>query len=144
MPGAEEFLRLSKELKETAPAHRRELHAQLRRATRPLIRETRREAIRQLPRRGGLNRRYAKNKQVVKVLTGALTAGVRIVMPRADSRSIEQGRIRHPVFGRRDRKWVGQQVSGTWWDETLEAGAPTVRRHLDDVVDTMRRRLTGE
>ncbi len=144
MPDAEEFLQLSKDLKTAAPALRRELHTQMRQAARPLIAQTRAAALAQLPKSGGLNRRYAGNRQTVQVRTGALTAGVRIVMPRAGTRSIEQGLIRHPVFGRRDRPWVGQQVSGTWWDETLEAGAPTVRRHLDDVVDTMRRRLTGD
>ncbi len=143
MPGAEEFLKLSKDLKAAAPALRRELHAQMRRAARPLIAQTRTAALAQLPKRGGLNRRYARNRQTVQVRTGPDTAGVRIVMPNAGSRSIEQGLIRHPVFGHRDR-FVQQQVSGTWWDETLEAGAPTVRRHLDGVVDTMRRRLTGD
>ncbi len=143
MAGAEEFLRLSRDLKAAAPGLRRELHTQMRRAARPLIAQTRAAALVQLPNRGGLNRRYARNRQTVQVRTGALTAGVRIVMPKADSRSIEQGRIRHPTFGHRDR-FVQQQVSGTWWDETLEAGAPTVRRHIGEAVDTMRRRLTGE
>ncbi len=143
MPGAENFLRLSRELKSASAGLRLDLSDALNQAARPLIAQTRNAALAQLPRRGGLNRRYGNNPQHVRVRTGAFTAGVQIVMPKAGPRSIEQGNIRHPVFGRKG-KWVPQQVSGTWWDETLEAGAPTVRRQLDRVAETMRRRLTGE
>ncbi len=143
MPGGEEFLRLSRDLKAVSAGLRLDLADGLNRAARPLIAQTRVAALAQLPKRGGLNQRYANNPQRVRVRTGPLTAGVQIVMPKAGPRSIEQGQIRHPVFGRAGR-WVPQQVSGTWWDETLEAGAPTVRRELDQVAETIRRRLTGE
>ncbi len=144
--GAEEFLAASKRLKAAGNLGlRRELHTAVRRAARPLIAQTRVAALAQLPQRGGLNRRFARNPQRVQVRTGATTAGVGITMPRAKAggKAITEGRIRHPVFGRRDDPWVEQQVSGTWWDETLEAGAPVIRREISAAVQRTMRRAEG-
>ncbi len=144
--GAEEFLAASKRLKDAGNLGlRREMYTAVRRAARPLIAQTRSAALAQLPQRGGLARRFARNPQRVQARTGATTAGVGIVMPRAKAgrKTITEGRIRHPVFGRLDESWVEQQVSGTWWDETLEAGAPLVRREISAAVDRTMRQAEG-
>ncbi len=144
--GAEEFLAASKRLKAAGDLGlRRELHTAVRRAARPLIAQTRAAALAQLPQRGGLARRFARNPQRVQARTGATTAGVGIVMPKAKagSKIITEGRLRHPVFGRRLERWVEQQVSGTWWDETLEAGAPLIRREISAAIQRTMRRAEG-
>lgn len=54
---------------------------------------------------------------------------------------IENGRIRHPVFGNR-RRWATQwaRPSG-WWSRTVRAGTPRMTAEVARVVDDVRRSL---
>lgn len=139
--GAEQFLRLSKALKHAGrTGMRRELNTGIRRAARPLVAKTRAEARRTLPQRGGLAAQVAKEPQRVQVRTGAKTAGVRLVVGKRSpgARSANRGQIRHPVFGNRE-VWVDQRVPVGWFDDTIKAEAPAIRREieraLNDVID---------
>lgn len=135
--GAEDFIRLSKALKHTGRTGlRKELNKGLKRAAKPLIPKTRAEALRRLPRRGGLAATVAREPQRVQVRSGAETAGVRIVVGKraGGARAANKGLIRHPVFGNRD-VFVDQPVPPGWFDLPLQHSTPEVRRDLYRVLE---------
>lgn len=53
---------------------------------------------------------------------------------------INEGRIRHPVFGNR-RRWVTQWAQPPWWDTTVRRHMPRMEREVSRVLDDVRRRL---
>ncbi|WP_236241165.1 hypothetical protein [Streptomyces sp. CC228A] len=54
---------------------------------------------------------------------------------------IEEGRVRHPVFGNR-RRWVTQWARPTgWWSKTVQAGMPRMRAEVERVRGDVRRDL---
>ncbi|MGW0372557.1 hypothetical protein ACWDZW_27445 [Streptomyces coeruleorubidus] len=53
---------------------------------------------------------------------------------------INEGRIRHPVFGNK-RRWAQQNATPLWWDKTVRAHQPRITREVERVVDDVRRRL---
>jgi len=53
---------------------------------------------------------------------------------------LNQGRLRHPVFGNRSR-WANQYASPPWWDTTVRAHTPRMQREVARVLDDVRRRL---
>lgn len=53
---------------------------------------------------------------------------------------LNNGRLRHPVFGNR-RRWVNQYASPPWWDTTVRRHTPRMEREVARVLDDVRRRL---
>lgn len=53
---------------------------------------------------------------------------------------INDGRIRHPVFGNR-RRWATQSATPLWWDKTVRAHTDRITREVERVVDDVRRHL---
>lgn len=53
---------------------------------------------------------------------------------------LNEGRLRHPVFGNR-RRWTQQNTTPLWWDKTVRAHTPRMTREMERVVDDVRRRL---
>jgi hypothetical protein len=53
---------------------------------------------------------------------------------------LNEGRLRHPVFGNR-RRWAQQTTTPLWWDKTVRAHQPRIAREVERVVDDVRRRL---
>jgi len=53
---------------------------------------------------------------------------------------INDGRIRHPVYGNR-RRWVTQYASPPWWDDTVRQHTPRMEREVARILDDVRRRL---
>jgi hypothetical protein len=54
---------------------------------------------------------------------------------------INEGRIRHPVYGNR-RRWAQQNATPLWWDNTVRAHQPRITREVERIVDDVRRRIT--
>ncbi|MFE0699117.1 hypothetical protein [Streptomyces sp. NPDC058872] len=54
---------------------------------------------------------------------------------------INEGRIRHPVFGNR-RRWVTQWASPPWWDTTVNRHKPRMRAEVQRVLSDVRRTIT--
>lgn len=131
-----DFYAFSKALKRAGKTEMRTaLNKGLRDGTKPLIPLARAEARRVLPHEGGLAERVAKAPMRVQVRTGAQTAGVRVVVgkDRSGARAANQGLIRHPVFGNRE-KWVTQKVPPDWFDRPMRQGARTVRPELEKAM----------
>lgn len=135
--GADAFYKLSKRLKEVGGTGkgslRSEMNAALRKAVKPVVPKVKEAARAKLPKGGGLNEAIAKRTPRVVTATGAKTAGIRVQDKKTDPR-IDQGRVYHPVFGR--KPGVVQQVPEAkgYFSETIEGEAPAVR---DDVVDVL-------
>ncbi|RSN13739.1 hypothetical protein DMH25_08080 [Streptomyces sp. WAC 01325] len=53
---------------------------------------------------------------------------------------LNEGRLRHPVFGNK-RRWVQQNTTPQWWDKTVRAHTPRITREVERVVDDVRRHL---
>ncbi|SED27150.1 hypothetical protein SAMN05216532_4019 [Streptomyces sp. 2231.1] len=53
---------------------------------------------------------------------------------------INEGRIRHPVFGNR-RRWATQWADAGWWDKTVRDHTPRITREVERVVNDVRRHL---
>lgn len=148
--GADAFLLLSKRLKAAGDGElRKELHRAVAAAGKPLIPKIRAAAMRDLPSAGGLNQRIAKKPYKSTVRTGVKTAGLRIVGTKVDPR-INQGRVWHPVFGRKGkpknegRNSVVQNVPSAagYFDDTLRESAPQIREDVTEVLADFARRLT--
>lgn len=126
--GADDFLKLSKALKDAGQTGlRKELNKVMRDASKPLIPKVKAAAASELPHSGGLAQRIAKKPYRVQTRTGAQTAGVRIVGTKVDPR-IDQGRVYHPVFGR--KPGVVQSVPGGYFSETLANEGPTIQAEV--------------
>jgi hypothetical protein len=54
---------------------------------------------------------------------------------------MNEGRIRHPVFGNR-RRWATQWTDRGWWDKTVQRHTPRMQAEVARVVDDVRNRLT--
>jgi hypothetical protein len=148
--GANDFLKLSKALKAAGKTDlRKELHKAMRDAAKPLIPKVREAARRELPHRGGLSERVAKKPYRAQVLTGAKTGGVRIVGTKVDPR-INEGRVWHPVFGRKGkpkkeggRNSVVQKVpeAAGYFDKTLEQSRSQVRASVISSLNEFAERI---
>lgn len=53
---------------------------------------------------------------------------------------LNNGRLRHPVFGNR-RRWASQYASPPWWDTTVRRHRPRMESEVARVLDDVRRRL---
>lgn len=53
---------------------------------------------------------------------------------------LNEGRVRHPVFGNK-RHWAQQNTTPLWWDKTVRAHEGRITREVERVVDDVRRRL---
>lgn len=54
---------------------------------------------------------------------------------------IDEGRLRHPVFGNRKR-WATQTARPTgWWSRTVQNGTPRMRAEVERVLGDVRRDL---
>lgn len=128
--GADDFLALSKALKAAGKTElRKELNKQMREAAKPLIPKVREAARSSLPKKGGLNERVARKSYRAQVRTGEKTAGVRIVGAKVDPR-INEGRVYHPVFGRKPGVVQNVPEATGYFDKTLNDGGPAIREDL--------------
>jgi hypothetical protein len=135
--GAEDLGALAKRLRaagESGKGLRKELYAGMNRATKPLRAEAQKRAATDLPQEGGLAALVSKRKGNTRILTGknprvSITFG-------GTAMSTDRGFVRHRVFGR--GPWVTQSVEGGgWFTETMRAGAPTVRKELNEAIENV-------
>lgn len=144
--GARAFYELSKRLKQAGGSGkgsiRSEMHKAVKQAAKPLPKKVKDEARRRFPQSGGLNRVMAKRTPKVVTRTGVQTAGVRIQDKSTDARVNEQGRVWHPVFGRRKPGKIQEipAVEG-YFDEPLRESAPQVRDEIVDVLADFAQKL---
>lgn len=61
-------------------------------------------------------------------------------MAERDLNRMNDGRLRHPLFGRRGH-WYPQAVTPGWWDKAMAKGEEGVRRELTKAIDEVARSL---
>lgn len=121
-------------------ATRRKYYAGLNRATKPMRRNAQDEARRILPKRGGLNVRVATKS---KLTTRSNREGVYVTsVGRTQARNIDNGVVRHPVFGNRD-VWRTTRVPRGWFTRPMEIGAPRARGELVAVFNEVARDIAA-
>lgn len=54
---------------------------------------------------------------------------------------LNEGRLRHPVFGNKSR-WAQQDAPPLWWDKTVRAHMPRMEREVARVLDDVKNDLT--
>src|SRR4051812_10286733 len=104
--GADKFARVARELKKVGDKElAKELYKALNSATKPMRANAKKSAAANLPKAGGLNKRVSRSRLSTRRKTGK-NPGVKIVATGMSQLSMmDQGRVRHPVYGNRGR-WV--------------------------------------
>jgi hypothetical protein len=54
---------------------------------------------------------------------------------------MNEGRLRHPVFGNRSR-WANQYTPSMWWDKTVRNHTPRMQAEVARVIDDVRRQIS--
>jgi hypothetical protein len=121
---------------------------EMRRSATPLRKLIRANAIRTLPRRGGLNAWVAKSSITANVKRGPRTAGVTLVGSkskgtgkRADLEAIDRGLVRVPQKGNREAPWRAQAVPPGFMTDVVNAHKDEFRQALVVAVDRAMREL---
>ena len=141
------FAALARDLRRAgAGGLRKELYAGLQRSARPAITAVRESAASTLPRRGGLAARVA-GSSITARSSGGRNPGIRITAKERkasfDAYALDQGRLRHPVYGVWRRGIKTQKVTPGWFTKPITDQAPTFRKELLRAVDAIERDISG-
>ncbi|WP_228988590.1 hypothetical protein [Streptomyces sp. DH8] len=162
--GTGQLLAVSRQLRAAAgPPVQRNFSRRIRRAAEPLHRDMQ-DTVRTLPlaadgrragSRGGpspTSRPFrATLAEAVRIsVRASSTPGARVFvdkgrLPRDISVGVlyqlNDGRLRHPVFGNRSR-WTNQRTPAMWWDRTVREHTPRMQAEVARVLDDVARHLT--
>lgn len=131
--GADDLELLAKRLKEISGTElKKELLRGIRETNKPTIARIKDSARANLPKRGGLADRVARETIGTRTRLTGDSAGVRIQRKRG--RALNAGRLRKPLFGNR-KHWYDQPVAKDWFDKPIEDDAPQIRRGLQRVME---------
>lgn len=138
--GTEKLARLAAAIKQAGDKDlERELNRALRRAGRPLTRSARQGALQILPYRGGLAERVARSRFSSQVRGGRLTI---VAAGRDNLGRMDDGSVRHPVFGVWRPGMPSQRITPGWFSKPLTLDAPkVVDGELEDAVDKVAAQL---
>jgi hypothetical protein len=130
--GADQLSQLARDLRAAGEKDlRRELLRGIQRAGKPLKAAARTAALTELPSRGGLAERVAGSRWAVKTRTAGRGVGVRVTgAGDLDLRSLNRGRLRHPLYGKRGH-WFDQPVPPGWFDDAMQVAAD---EHVRDEI----------
>lgn len=124
---------LSRTMLRAAQAIERESPEELDEAAAQLETEARTNALRKLPRRGGLATEVASSKFSRKRRkTGATTDLVVSASGEYDLAGIDKGIVIHPTFGH--RPWVEQRVDSGWFSDSLDGIEEELTRDMDSLM----------
>lgn len=139
--GVEQLAALSKRLRDSGERDlKREFNRSLRDASKKPISRAKSNASR-LPHKGGLAEKVAKSRITQKNRLSARNPTLAIQATNdVNLWRLDRGRIRHPVYGDRD-KWVTQDVPSGWWSDAMKESEPEVRRGLAKTLDRIQRKL---
>jgi len=120
----------------------------VRAAAKPLGEGMKRNASRKLPKSGGLAALIASSRISTKIKTSRRAASVSVEMkkPKAkglvDLKSINRGRIRHPLFGDRG-EWFNTETSPNLITGGLEPEIDQATREIEKVVGELASKLAA-
>lgn len=128
---------LSKRLKAAGQTElAKNLNKEINRTVAPVRKAFKQSALKNLPRRGGLNVRVSKTRY----RTQKNKNGVRLIANNPyEIEKLDQGTIRHPTYG--GKPWVKQEVKkGTFtdpWDENSKSVTDGVAKAIQDTMDQL-------
>lgn len=116
----------------------KELAAGLRKAAVPIRRELKRSALGNLPYRGGLADEVVAGMKFRTRVSVGKNPSLRIVasLPGHDLRSMNRGRIRHPVYGNR-KVWANTDTKAGWWEDGGTLGGQDALEFISQAIDTV-------
>lgn len=141
--GANQLLKLQKDLKAAGSDLRKGIPKAMREAAKPMTADIRASAAEVLPHRGGLAARIAK----ISVRVSTRRDGVRLVGRRTksgglvDVAALNAGRARHLVYGH--KPWVSQSITPGFWDKGVDKNIDEIRAQLLRVIDDVRRKFAA-
>lgn len=151
--GAHQLASVAKQLREAGDKGlQRELYAGLNRAVKPLRAEAKAAAAEAIGDKHGYGAQVARSMRVSATRRmGGRNPSVRITARRADTplTRLDRGELRHPTFGRWKTK-DGRSLAATtrvragWWEATMRAQAPTVRREIAAAITRVRAQLRAK
>jgi len=114
---------------------RSEIRKAITNSTRPVRQKIRDAAVEKLPHRGGLNRWAATLPTAISTFS-ANSSSVKIRQTKRghDLKSLDEGKVRHPVYGNR-KKWVEQSIAAGYFTDTVEAEAPKIRAEVTAAIE---------
>ena len=137
--GGEQLARLAKDLKAAGEKDlAKELNAGLRGAMEPSKTRMQASARTNLPSRGGFNRKVAAARFNIRVST---SRGIRLVAShRYQLKLIDQGGVRHPLFGDRGHWYLTRFAPGVFTNP-FEEMAPQLRDQLNSATQNMANKI---
>lgn len=144
--GAGQLASLSKRLRaagESGKGLRKELLAGIQRSAKPIKADVEESWASRAPHRGGLSQRPLRLS--TRTRGGGRGVGVRIVSASRDGYSlgqIDQGRVKHPVFGNR-KAWATTHIEPGIITDPQEQAAPVVRAEIVRAIQSIARRVEG-
>lgn len=122
---------------------RKELLAGIRESGKKAVPDIRRVAADTLPKRGGLADKVASQPYSVRTSLALSGAKVSIVgRGMKELSDIDEGRLRHPVFGDRSR-WSQQSVTPGFFSQTIARRAPAIRDDIEKSMGHIAAEITG-
>jgi hypothetical protein len=144
--GADDVDRLVRSIRMHADAKalRKELYAGLNRVTKGVRADMRASIGPSLPSRGGLAALVMAKASLTSTAASGRNAGVRIRARHKsyDLKRMNDGRLRHPVFGNRG-VWVEQTagINPGFLDDSFEKQKPEISRAVQRVMDDIARKV---
>ena len=156
--GTADFKILGAKLKVADKSMRLKLGRNIRAATAPL-KSAIPEAAQRLPKSGGLADLVAKTPIRTSITNNSMGLHVKVRSagspPVRDVRAIDEGKLRHPVFGSNARrvaghlkdsikadKWVSQSVPSGYFSDPVDAATPEITAAVTKAIDEIAKELT--
>jgi len=116
----------------------------IRESNKPTIRKIRANALATLPSSGGLAAKVAASKISTRSRMTGNSAGVIIrgTDKRINLNRLNDGNLRHPVFGNR-RNWAEQSVQAGWFDDPIKGDLPQILSSVRRVIAAANARITA-
>jgi hypothetical protein len=137
--GVDKFNALMLRLKDGDKQVRLAFLRAVRAAVAPLKDSVKSSALELLPKRGGLAAKIAASKYGIR--TSATTVSFQTVSP-FEIKTIDQGIVRHPVFGH-PIKWVSEPVTPGFWSKPAEADVNDIRVAVSVAIDKVAKQIEG-
>jgi len=135
--GGDRLKALRLRLKEVEKTFKLEFQAAIRAALEPLKDEVRQSALDRLPKRGGLAAKVAASTFSIRNKPSSVL--FQTTNPYAIKR-IDQGSVRHPVYGNR-KAWVIEKVQPGFWSKPIEDSGPKVEAKVSTLIEETIRKI---
>ncbi len=132
------FKAFAKELKLVDKKLRLAFNRRIRAILEPLKEEVKSSASESLPRSGG----FAADIAASRFTTGINQSGVVFKMKDQYSlKKIDEGRLRHPVFGRMKDPWVMQPIHNHFWTKPVDEAKPEIQAAIIEAVEEVAKEI---